>query len=627
MILLSDADSRSSAIRRTWLAARLALLSFASAPLFAQVEAWLSDESVGATETVTLVIETQGPKSASPDFSPLSDDFRILDRRSQRSVSIVNGQRTEQHQLRLDLAPRRIGLLEIPAIVIGDDTTRPLQLLVEQASNSATSPSSHSGSTVGQEPGTPRNADSAGADSDDGILLHAAIEPPRVHFRQQAVLTAKVYMAAPIIGARLHDPVIGGARLLPLGEDRYQQHRSGKEYNVYERRYAVFPLEDGRLDIPPLKFEGWARTSNGYAYPSPGEAVKAVSEALTLQVLPAPVGEGTDGWLPARDLTLSETGPATYRVRVGQSLERVISIRADGLMASDLPAVKDLFPHQIDVQRSRPRLWNERLPEGVIGTRRESIRLRSDEPGHFQLPAIPIQWWDTDTGRWSKAVLPARELIVSPVPFAGRAEPATEDESPPLMAARGAEHSSPSSAFPSRNTSSTASWWLWITAGLALAWIATTIAWWMSCRQVQTETPVPAPPGPESAPAARSEAPDEPEAGPGDPGDEAIAAVEKAYTAGDARAAQQALLTWARIALPGKPPSNLARLAQRCREPLRGEILTLEQAFFSPRPVHWELQPVARRLRTFEAAPEEQPASFRRPKPIRRRKTEPDSTT
>jgi hypothetical protein len=103
----------------------------------------------------------------------------------------------------------------------------------------------------------------------------------------------------------------------------------------------------------------------------------------------------------------------------------------------------------------------------------------------------------------------------------------------------------------------------------------------------------------------------------------AIDAVRSAYRAGDAGAARDALLAWAALALPEEKPSNLARLAQRCQQPLNNQILLLERAFFSPESIDWEQQPVWMGLKNFAPAPREEPASFRRGKPIKRRATHP----
>ena len=104
----------------------------------------------------------------------------------------------------------------------------------------------------------------------------------------------------------------------------------------------------------------------------------------------------------------------------------------------------------------------------------------------------------------------------------------------------------------------------------------------------------------------------------GDPLVAAIAAVQRAYAAGDAATARDALLAWAALALPDQPPANLALLAKRCQEPLRSDILLLEQTFFSPRPVDWNHRQTWEHLPNFVPLPPEQPASFRQKKPLHR---------
>jgi hypothetical protein len=98
----------------------------------------------------------------------------------------------------------------------------------------------------------------------------------------------------------------------------------------------------------------------------------------------------------------------------------------------------------------------------------------------------------------------------------------------------------------------------------------------------------------------------------------AIAEVQRAYATGDAITARDALLAWAAQILPDQPPGNLALLAKRCPEPLRGDILLLEQAFFSPQPLDWDQHRVWERLPGFEPLPTVEPPSFRQKKPLRR---------
>lgn len=99
----------------------------------------------------------------------------------------------------------------------------------------------------------------------------------------------------------------------------------------------------------------------------------------------------------------------------------------------------------------------------------------------------------------------------------------------------------------------------------------------------------------------------------------AITAVRLAYENTDAAAARDALLTWATLVFPDRTPGNLALLARRCQEPLRSDILLLEQTFFSPQPLDWNMHRVWEQLLNFDPLPPEEPASFRQKRPLRRR--------
>ena len=111
------------ACMRCWLVARVALVAlllWVPWPTFAlELTARLSPTSIQLNEQVELILETDAPLPARPDLSELAQDFRELDRRTQSSISTINGRTVEHHRLIVTLSPKRAGLLEIPPIIIG----------------------------------------------------------------------------------------------------------------------------------------------------------------------------------------------------------------------------------------------------------------------------------------------------------------------------------------------------------------------------------------------------------------------------------------------------------------------------------------------------------------------------
>ena len=289
-------------------------------------------------------------------------------------------------------------------------------------------------------------------------------------------------------------------------------------------------------------------------------------------------------------------------------------------MSQDLPALGLQVPYQLAEQREEPQLWDERRPDGVIGNRQEVFVLRAQEPGQYRLPPVSLDWWDTATGRWETAAIPARDLVVSKASEVAAGQPSSVGSPPQRQSARSDEAAPSVEAFAKPpqamgdESAGTSNPWIWIALTLALAWTATIAAWWRGRRRGAAAI---AP-----APSAASAPPQVEET---DPLQCQIDAVRAAYQTGDAGAAREALLAWAERILPDRTPSNLARLAERCPQPLRDQILLLERAFFSPMSVPWDKQPVWEGLVGFVPAPPEEPATFRRGKPIRRRAANPDA--
>lgn len=270
------------------------------------------------------------------------------------------------------------------------------------------------------------------------LSINARVEPARVRVRQQVILTVQVKSKGGTPTGRLHEPRILDARVLPLGEDRRAESTDGGDVQVYEQRFAVFPTEPGALHIPPLRFDAWRITG--------GAPVAFESDAQTVQVEPpaAPIvataGTATDAengdlqWLPARNMLLTEAGPETVRIAPGQALERMITLRGDGLMAEDLPVIPLLIPFQLRIREDAPRLWNERTRDGVVGYRSERILIGAAEDGTYTLAGTSINWWNTETERWEQASLPAWTLKVAAFASEGRRPAATWNQQPTVPA-------------------------------------------------------------------------------------------------------------------------------------------------------------------------------------------------
>jgi hypothetical protein len=550
----------------------------------AEVAAELSAARVASGQAVILTLSQTGATASTPDLAPLQRDFQIIERSTIEDVRIVNGQRREQRQLRLTLLPRGTGTLTVPPIQIGDETTPALPLTVTLSAAGESRPLQAPTGAIARDPA--QTAPPAAS-----ISVRARIEPERVAVRQQALLVVEVTSADGPPTGRLLAPEFADTRVLPLGEERRvepdgagglaadQPSNRGGSLHVYEQRFALFPGKAGSIDIPPLQFDVWQ--------PSGGSPVPVRSAPLRLEVGPIPDGVAKQDWLPARALSLTEAGPSEVRIAPGQTLERMITLRADGLMAEDLPVIPLAIPFQLRIRDDPPRLWNERNPDGVVGYRSERILIGSANEGNFLMKGPVIDWWDTRRGAPARASLPDWTLTVAPYQSADHRPAAVWGKR--TQPEPQAEQSAQLKAEQGGQDGGTALWrqpWPWLLGAAVLLVMGGLL---LRVRLRARRRPGGADSSAPSKAARHDATPpeDRHEDAEQDPVAAAIDAVEQAYRSGNSGAARQALLDWAALLWPERTPANLAQLAARVESPLREDVLLLEKAFFSPTPLNW----------------------------------------
>ena len=573
----------------------------------------------GADGTLELTLESSRAPMTEPDLSPLAGDFEILGQRVGHQSFLVNGRRSDIHSLTLTLRPRHTGVTEVPAITYGEAASEPLRLETSPAQPRSEPkiqmPAQAPAVPAPDQPlAQPQAQSGTGQPSEAPITilaLDADIQPTTVLVQQQAILTARVYTpdgGGALPRPQLYDPRVTGASLLPLGEDYATATRDGRPHQVYERRYALFPQQAGTLSLDPLMVDAWILTA-GQTAPT---QQRARSKPLSLRVEAAPKSDPERPWLPARTLTLSEVPGGLAQVQPGGVWQRLVTLTVAGQAAGTLPELVLAAPHQLDTRRGRPRLWDERTPEGVVGNRQEAILVSGREPGLYRLPEIRLDWWNIATGVWETAVLPPRDIQVLAETPAG---PAQQGSAAAIQdAARhlhpGTAQTGPATASSQvgegdgdADTGAALGPWAWGLIGLGLG-LGAVFLW--RRRTPAAEKVVPAP-APQSGPPAPT---------PPSPLEQISEDIRVAYGNGDAGAARAALLAWARLAWPHNPPGNLTQLALRSPEPASRRIALLDQAFFSPDPLGWNHEPLWEDLPAIAAAAAQEPP----PAPPRRRR-------
>ena len=490
-------------------------------------------------ETVHFSVEVSGSDRGEPQFSVLQKDFEILSRSKSSSYTFTNGSGQSKTLYDLMIRPRHAGAVTIPAVKVGSAATAPIMLQVRKV-EARQSPAAH---------------------PQGDIWINMTIEPAHLTVQQQGVITIRIYQAISLNQAQLSEPDVADAIVERLGDDRsYQTRENGRSWQVIERRYALFPQKRGQLKIAPVQLDGRALVSSPSVF-STVMPVRVRSNALTVDVQGIADGWSGDTWLPAKQLRIEEDWPQG-ELKVGEPITRTLTLYADGLSSSQLPAFSHEVPEHLKVYPDKPVLKDEKRMDGVHGMRQEKVAILPTQPGTYILPAVVVRWWNTTTHKAEEATLPARTFTVVGA-VAAAAPQSIQHKAAVVVQQQPQQHLAP--ALLANNM--VAAWWQWLAIVCALGWLFTLaylFYWQRGKRYVSHES--------KSAELNLKQA---------------LKAVQAACDAGDPKECEKALLKWVALQYPEMKIHSLHALAQASDRSMRDVLIALEEALYAPTPSSW----------------------------------------
>jgi oxygen tolerance protein BatD len=519
---------------RAWAGAVLGVLMAATA--HGSVKATLDANQVGAGESVRLILQYEGQTHDQPDLTPLQQDFDILSTSRSNNMQIINGTVSSHTEAQVILSPKHSGQISVPQIKWAGELSNPLTLTV-------------SGTAAAQA---------------DSVFLETIVDQKTPYVQAAVNVTVRVYSGEQLLQASLDFAGNGDVLVQQVGADRNRtMEKNGRQYEVVERHYVLFPQKSGELKLPGPQLAGQvvARVRPDRSATDPfadlfGAArglaggtkpIRVHGDDVVLNVRARPSSVDARYWLPAQNVTLTENWhPDAAEVHVGDPITRDLHIRAEGLTAEQLPDLAALIslPAGLKAYPDQAKFANAAQGDIVIGKRDQSVAMIADQAGTFELAPLRLTWWDTQTNQPREMTLPGRTLKI--LPAVGRAAVQAPDATAGAGIATG-NLGAASAASAGGRSSALRDPWLWISLALALLWLGTVLAWIISRRPMRKAAPL-------TAPKARAQ-------------------FLNACRRNDAQGARGALLAWAATAWPDSPPRSLAALSRRVGDDKIGALL------------------------------------------------------
>lgn len=496
------------------------------------VQATVDRAVVRINESFTFVLRAEGAVRGDPEIAPLAAQFDVVNTSSSRRIGVVNARAAEVNEWQFQLMPKSAGDFTIPSLRLGDRRSNEVSVRVL----------------------APDPSEAAAAD----IFMELSAEPGVIYAQSQVLFTLRLYVGVSTGRATLTAPETTGVEAIveKLGEDsQYQTSRGGRNFIVRERRYAVFPQQSGTLTIGPVTFEAMVIPDRGFS-----RVQRFRSDVLELAIQPAvapPPAVAGAAWLPAKNVTLTEqwSGPGD-ELAIGIPRTRTIVVEGVGLLETQLPEVPLETQAGIRQYADRPELAREITPEGLSSRRSVSYAVIAQTAGEITLSGVRLPWWNVSEQRWEVAELPARTLRVAPGTEVAAVAPPVEPAATPV----------PAAAAPERTA------WPWVSAALALVWLATVALWWRSRGRHRTPpSAANAPTTPKPKPALRK----------------ILRDLDSACAVNDPSAAREALLAFADARFAASAPRSLGALAALLPPNAAREVLALEAHIYGAAAGAW----------------------------------------
>ena len=253
------------------------------------------------------------------------------------------------------------------------------------------------------------------------------VRPPRVEveldraslYPQQSIVYAvRVFSEGNIKTVALEMPKLqdfqADVLVYAATKEHWQDKRKGF---VTEYIYALTPLRQGRLALPPVKVVGeFVDTSRSTSVKAETFAVVA-GDDLAVEVL-APEA-GVTPWRALDFLRTHTEFDDDKDVHVGEPLSLIVTLEGTGLLAHQLPSIaSELNPAGAKVYQESVALENRLGPShgSVIGTRVERFTLVPVKAGGMAIPNVDVQWWNARQQRLETSAIRFPTLFVTGAP-------------------------------------------------------------------------------------------------------------------------------------------------------------------------------------------------------------------
>ena len=353
---------------------------------------------VSLDDRITLQIVAQDSDESNPNLNPLSLDFNVLSTTMSSEIRLINNKVSREKMWSIILTPKHSGTLTIPSLSLGKEKTSPIIVQVAAiTTDPATLPKQEN--TQNKEP----------------IFMQTSVAPKTVYEGQAGLYTVKIFYNTSVREPALAIPDMGDAKLIHMGTDTNQRTTiDGKNYQVLEQHYAVIAQKDGILELKSPLLQGYRLDlTRSDSFNNPWQPFHISAPSVSLKVDTVPGMSKSTWWLPSTKITLTDSwSDKPPQFQSGVPVTRTLTLTAQNVTAEQLPSIAPKQNKGFQLYPDKPVLNTDSNGFQLQASRTEKIAYLPNASGQLTIPAITIDWWNTDSNSPKKLTIPAYTVNV-----------------------------------------------------------------------------------------------------------------------------------------------------------------------------------------------------------------------
>ena len=354
---------------------------------YANVSATVSQTHFEENETFDLTLHLDN-FNTKPDLASLNKDFTVYNNTTSSQTDIINNKKTSKYEMIITLMPNKSGKLTIPAINIGNESTKPINITV--------------------------NNDSSKGEINNHTDIFAVgnLAKNTGYVNSPIIYNLKIYYSTPILNLQAAKAFkINGANVEQIGKaNNHKENVDGTIYDVLEQNFLVLPQKTGKLKIPPFALV--ANIPNGFGELGTKTRYFHTKEK-TLNIYPIPNDISIKDWLPASNVKLTDDWSKKTGIKEGDLITRIVKIKASGISSRDIPRLNFKSSKNFNVYAEKPKLKDSEENGHLVATATYKIGYIPIKHGKVTVPDVKLKWYDIDDHKSEIATLTSKGFNIA----------------------------------------------------------------------------------------------------------------------------------------------------------------------------------------------------------------------